>query len=64
MDLLVHLKFSQKINLPFFIVSAWHHRLDAFSSVGSLIGINGFIAGFKILDFLVDIIIGIIILKV
>lgn len=46
------------------MADAWHHRSDAFSSVGSLIGIGGSIIGFKILDPLAAIVITIIILKV
>ncbi len=33
-----------------FMADAWHHRSDAFSSVGSLLGIGGAICGFPVLD--------------
>lgn len=32
---------GKKVNSPAVIANAWHHRSDAFSSVGSLIGIAG-----------------------
>lgn len=32
---------GQKVNSPVVIANAWHHRSDAFSSVGSLAGIGG-----------------------
>ncbi|MBN2797128.1 MAG: cation transporter [Clostridia bacterium] len=43
---------------------AWHHRSDALSSIGSLIGVGGAILGFKFFDPLAAIVIAIIILKV
>lgn len=55
---------AKKINSPSLMADAWHHRSDAFSSVGSLVGIGGSIIGFKILDPLAAIVIAIIILKV
>lgn len=55
---------AKKINSPSLMADAWHHRSDAFSSIGSLIGIGGSIIGFRILDPLAAIIIAIIILKV
>lgn len=42
---------------------AWHHRSDALSSVGALIGIGGALIGFKILDSLASIVIALCILK-
>lgn len=32
---------GQKVNSPVVIANAWHHRSDAFSSIGSLVGIGG-----------------------
>jgi cation diffusion facilitator family transporter len=32
---------GQKINSPVVVANAWHHRSDAFSSIGSLLGIGG-----------------------
>lgn len=34
-------KVGRDINSPAVIANAWHHRSDAFSSIGSLIGIGG-----------------------
>lgn len=46
------------------MADAWHHRSDALSSVGSLIGIGMSMIGFPILDKIVSLIICILILKV
>ena len=46
------------------MADAWHHRSDAFSSVGSLIGIGGAMFGFPVLDPLASVVICIFILKV
>ena len=46
------------------MADAWHHRSDAFSSVGSLIGIGGAMLGFPVLDPLASVVICIFILKV
>lgn len=43
---------------------AWHHRSDALSSIGSLIGIGGAMLGFVILDPIAATIIALIILRV
>lgn len=32
---------GQEINSPVVVANAWHHRSDAFSSIGSLLGIGG-----------------------
>lgn len=42
--------FAKKINSSAFMADAWHHRSDAMSSIGSLIGIAGAMMGFPILD--------------
>lgn len=34
-------KVGRDVNSPVVIANAWHHRSDAFSSIGSLIGIGG-----------------------
>ena len=47
-----------------FMADAWHHRSDAFSSIGSLIGIGGAMLGFPILDSLASLVICVFILKV
>ncbi len=50
-------------NSPSMEADAWHHRSDALSSIGSLIGIIGSRLGFQILDPLCSIIICVIIVK-
>ncbi len=51
------------INSDSLKADAWHHRSDAISSIGSLIGIGGAMIGFTFMDSLASIIICIIILK-
>ena len=46
------------------MADAWHHRSDAISSIGSLVGVIGAILGFKLLDPLMSILICILIIKV
>ena len=46
------------------MADAWHHRSDALSSVGSLLGIGGAMIGFPILDPLASVVICLCILKV
>lgn len=46
------------------MADAWHHRSDAFSSVGSLIGVGGAMLGFPVLDPLASAVIAVCILKV
>jgi len=46
------------------MADAWHHRSDAFSSIGTLIGITGAIMGYPILDPIASLIICILITKV
>ncbi len=41
---------ARKINSPALLADAWHHRSDALSSVGALIGIVGARMGYPILD--------------
>jgi len=45
------------------MADAWHHRSDALSSVGSLIGIAGARLGFPILDPLAGVVISIFVIK-
>ena len=56
--------YAKILDSAAFMADAWHHRSDAFSSVGSLIGIGGAMLGFPILDPLASVIICIFILKV
>lgn len=55
---------ANKIKSSALKADAWHHRSDAMSSIGSLIGVGGAILGFKFFDPLAAIVIAIIILKV
>lgn len=56
--------YAKKINSSVFMADAWHHRSDALSSVGSLIGIGGAMLGFPILDSIASVIICLFVLKV
>ena len=56
--------YAKKIDSSALMADAWHHRSDAFSSVGSLIGIGGAMLGFPVLDPLASVVICIFILKV
>lgn len=56
--------FARKINSSAFMADAWHHRSDALSSIGSLIGITGARMGYPIMDPLACVIICVFILKV
>ena len=55
---------ARRINSSAFMADAWHHRSDALSSVGALIGIAGARMGFPILDPVASIVICLSILKV
>lgn len=56
--------YAKILDSAAFMADAWHHRSDAFSSVGSLIGIGGAMFGFPVLDPLASVVICIFILKV
>lgn len=56
--------WAKVLNSSAFMADAWHHRSDAISSIGALIGIAGAMAGFAICDALASIAICLIILKV
>ncbi len=58
------IKYANEINSPSLKADAWHHRSDALSSVGALIGILGARIGYPFLDPLVAIIIALVIIKV
>lgn len=55
---------AKKIKSTALMADAWHHRSDALSSIGSLIGIAGSKMGFPILDPIASLIICLFILKV
>ncbi len=46
-----------KINSGALMADAWHHRSDALSSIGSLIGISGAMLGYPIMDSLASVVI-------
>ena len=54
---------AKKINSDSLKADAWHHRSDAISSIGSLIGVGGAMLGFMFMDSIASIIICLIILK-
>lgn len=56
--------YALKLNSSAFMADAWHHRSDAFSSIGSLIGISGAMLGFPAMDCIASIVICLCILKV
>ena len=58
------LYYANRLDSAAFRADAWHHRTDAFSSVGSLIGVAGARMGFPILDPLASIVISVFILHV
>ncbi len=55
---------AKKLNSSALMADAWHHRSDALSSVGALVGIGLSVAGFGVFDPIASIIICILILKV
>ena len=56
--------YAKKLNSSAFKADAWHHRSDAFSSVGSFIGIGLAKLGYPIMDPIASLVICILILKV
>lgn len=55
---------GKKINSSALIADAWHHRSDALSSIGALIGILGARLGYPLLDPLAGLVVSIIVIKV
>ncbi len=55
--------FAKKIGSSALMADAWHHRSDAFSSIGALIGIAGARLGFPITDSIASLVIFIFIAK-
>lgn len=49
--------YAKKLNSSALMADAWHHRSDAFSSIGALVGIVGARIGFPILDSIASIVI-------
>ena len=60
----ITIKTAKKINSVALKASAWHHRSDAMSSIGSFAGILGARLGFPILDSIACVVICIFIIKV
>ncbi len=58
------IKYAKKLKSDALKADAWHHRSDALSSIGALIGIAGSMCGIKFLDSLASIIIALFIIKV
>ncbi len=56
--------YAKLIHSSVFMADAWHHRSDAFSSVGSLIGIAGARMGYPVLDSVASVVICLFIGKV
>ena len=56
--------YAKIIDSSVFMADAWHHRSDALSSVGALIGIGGARLGYPIMDPIASVIICLFILKV
>ena len=55
--------YAKKIDSSALMADAWHHRSDAFSSIGALIGIAGARLGFPIMDSIASLIIFVFIIK-
>ncbi len=55
--------YAKRIDSFALMADAWHHRSDALSSIGALIGIGGAIIGFKVLEPVASIVICVFILK-
>ena len=55
--------YAKKIDSSALMADAWHHRSDAFSSIGALIGIAGARLGFPVMDSLASLVIFIFIVK-
>lgn len=56
--------YAKLIHSDAFMADAWHHRSDAFFSIGSLIGIGGAMLGFPVMDSVASVVICVFILKV
>ena len=54
---------AKKIDSSALMADAWHHRSDAFSSIGALIGIAGARLGFPIMDSIASLVIFVFIVK-
>ena len=55
--------YAKKIDSGALMADAWHHRSDALSSVGALIGIGGAMLGFPVMDSVASLVIFLFIAK-
>ena len=55
--------YAKKIDSSALMADAWHHRSDAFSSLGALIGLGGARLGFPIMDSIASLVIFVFIVK-
>jgi len=55
--------YAKKLNSGAMMADAWHHRSDALSSVGSLVGVGGAMLGLPVLDPIASLVICIFIFK-
>lgn len=55
--------YAKKIDSGALMADAWHHRSDAFSSIGALVGIGGARMGYPIMDSVASLVIFFFILK-
>ncbi|MEE1244037.1 MAG: cation diffusion facilitator family transporter [Frisingicoccus sp.] len=55
--------YAKKIDSSALMADAWHHRSDAFSSVGALIGIGGARLGYPVMDSVASLVIFVFIVK-
>ena len=56
--------YAKKLDSAAFVADAWHHRSDAFSSIGSFLSIGAAKLGFPIMDPIASVVICLFILKV
>lgn len=56
--------YAKRINSAAFMADAWHHRSDAISSVGAMLGIGGAMLGYPVADSIASVVICLFILKV
>lgn len=55
--------YAKKIDSSAIMADAWHHRSDALSSIGALIGIGGAMMGFPVMDSIASLVIFVFIAK-
>ena len=55
--------YAQRIDSSALMADAWHHRSDALSSIGALIGIGGAMLGFPVMDSIASLVIFVFIAK-